>query len=414
MADEILRSKHGFGSLANVAAALQAGKIDAYDILFLDGDTEPKIGWVDKDSNFRLVKSECVVAVDQLPASGVEGKVYIFDDEGYFWNGTKFVNFCKPTDVTGLEGRIAALETALGKLDTTVVDLQTEVTNVKTDVADVKTSVSNLQTEINGLKTDVSDVKEDVSNLDGKVVDLESSVTNLQTEVEKKANTEDVQSDIEQAKLEVIGSVKDYADEKDAKVLNVAKHTYEQIKYEVTGVPNGVLVDYREDEIRIMCPVDTVFTKQSVGVGGNSNSYYMTFKTYFPNENAVGYIEHLGELVDDEILTKASTDEYGRKYQSTWLALADYDESTGSWKYRGAESTKDGYYGYDYQIDWYNADGVMIASDSVRINLSNEECHFSVEPYYVSKTVSEAKAYTDEQIAAKIAELAQAFTIVEF
>ena len=78
MADEILRSKHGFGSLSGVLAALEAGKIDAYDILFLDGDTEPKIGWIDKDNNFRLVKSECVVAVDELPTSGIEGKVYIF------------------------------------------------------------------------------------------------------------------------------------------------------------------------------------------------------------------------------------------------------------------------------------------------------------------------------------------------
>lgn len=52
------RAKHAFGSLDGVQAALQAGKINAYDILFLDGDTEPKIGWIDKNGVFRLVENE--------------------------------------------------------------------------------------------------------------------------------------------------------------------------------------------------------------------------------------------------------------------------------------------------------------------------------------------------------------------
>lgn len=52
------RAKHAFGNLANVQAALDAGKIDAYDILFLDGETKPKVGWIDKNGVFRLVESE--------------------------------------------------------------------------------------------------------------------------------------------------------------------------------------------------------------------------------------------------------------------------------------------------------------------------------------------------------------------
>lgn len=52
------KARHAFGSLSSVEAALAAGKIDAYDILFLDGDTEPKVGWIDKDGVFRLVESE--------------------------------------------------------------------------------------------------------------------------------------------------------------------------------------------------------------------------------------------------------------------------------------------------------------------------------------------------------------------
>lgn len=52
------RAKHAFGNLADVQAALEAGKINAYDILFLDGDTEPKVGWIDKNGIFRLVENE--------------------------------------------------------------------------------------------------------------------------------------------------------------------------------------------------------------------------------------------------------------------------------------------------------------------------------------------------------------------
>lgn len=52
------RAKHAFGNLADVQAALDAGKINAYDILFLDGDTEPKVGWIDKNGVFRLVENE--------------------------------------------------------------------------------------------------------------------------------------------------------------------------------------------------------------------------------------------------------------------------------------------------------------------------------------------------------------------
>ena len=53
-----MKAKHAFGNLADVQAAMDAGKIDSYDILFLDGDTEPKIGWIDAKGVFRLVENE--------------------------------------------------------------------------------------------------------------------------------------------------------------------------------------------------------------------------------------------------------------------------------------------------------------------------------------------------------------------
>lgn len=72
------RAKHAFGNLTDVQAALDSGKIDAYDILFLDGDTEPKVGWVDKNGVFRLVKNESdfseleAVIATKASASAVE------------------------------------------------------------------------------------------------------------------------------------------------------------------------------------------------------------------------------------------------------------------------------------------------------------------------------------------------------
>lgn len=53
-----MKARHAFGNLSEVQSALNLGKIDAYDILFLDGDTNPKIGWVDANGVFRLVENE--------------------------------------------------------------------------------------------------------------------------------------------------------------------------------------------------------------------------------------------------------------------------------------------------------------------------------------------------------------------
>ena len=115
-------------------------------------------------------------------------------------------------------------------------------------------------------------------------------------------------------------------------------------------------------------------------------------------------------LVDKEILTSFNVDENGRRYQPSWLALAKYDETTGVWNYYGKNSTANKYIGWDYQIDWYNADGVMIASDSVRINLSNENCHSIIEPYYVSSMKKEIETFVEE----KIAEVESGSEIIEF
>lgn len=231
------------------------------------------------------------------------------------------------------------------------------------------------------------------------VCDDSAEFAELEAELAKKADAADVDAKLEAALAE--------------------HHTN---KYEITNAPDGALINYNEREIRICCPKNSVWTKQSVGDGGDPNCYYVTLKTYVYDDNVVGYKEHLGTQVDAEILTDLKSDKYGR-YQLTWLGVAKYDGATDAWTYYGASSTKDKYIGWDYTIDWFDANGTMIASDSIRINLSNEDCHSSIKPYYgvsemtevetkIDEAVETANAYTDKKIA-EIAEAAS-YEVIEF
>lgn len=103
------RAKHAFGNSENLTTALESGAIDAYDILFLDGETEPKIGWVDKNGVIRLVQDKVqIVRVNELPtADGDENVVYIYNNEGYIWDGTQCVSLSKTADLSALEAEIA-------------------------------------------------------------------------------------------------------------------------------------------------------------------------------------------------------------------------------------------------------------------------------------------------------------------
>lgn len=294
------KARHAFGSSSNVESAIQAKKIDAYDILFLDGDTDsPKIGWVDKN-----------------------GKAVILKDE-------------------------------------------------------------------------------------------KADLTELEAEVAKKANAEEVKAEIEESSKDTVATAKAYTDGKVESAVEAAMSEHLVKRYKVENVPAGTLVDYFDKEIRIMCPANAEFVKQTVGEGGDASTYYMTFKTYAPSNDVVGYIEHLGSTSDSEILSDLKTDEYGRKYQPTWLGLAKYDEATG-WAYYGKNSSVEKYIGWNYQIDWYDANGVMVKSDAIRINLSNEDCHNTIEPYYVGSMKKEFDTKIEERIEERIAEVEAAYEVIEF
>lgn len=221
-----------------------------------------------------------------------------------------------------------------------------------------------------------------------------------------KANFAEVQASIDAAVSDVTAVAKAYTDGK----VEAAVKEHLVKKYEIDSLPNGSMVNYREGEIRILCPQNSEFTKQSVGTGGDPNCYYMTLKTYVFDDRVVGYREHLGGQSDSETLTDLKTDKYGHRYQPTWLAVAKYDEATGTWNYYGQNSTNEKFIGWDYRIDWYDADGVVIATDSVRINLANEGCYFISEPYYVGQIKKEI----DTKIEEKILEVESAIEVVEF
>lgn len=322
MADELLRSKHAFGSESGVDQALLDKKIDAYDILFLTNeDGSHKIGWIDK-------------------------------------NGNKIILEDKETDLSGIE---AELET----------------------------------------KADADEVKAEL--------DMKANTKEVNAALEAKANAEEVNAKIDKVAADTVASANAYTDGKVEAAL--AEHLVK--KYEISHKPEGTLVNYGEKEIRVMCPESTVWTKQNVGATGNSNYYYMGFKAYAP-EGAVGFKEGDQGVIIDEYFDFtgefAGTDEFGRNYSICWLALASYNESTDEWTYFGKNSTTSKYIGWTYIVEWYNADEVVIASDSIRINLSNEECYSSIEPYYLSDVLKTAKSYTDSQIA----EVTGAITVVEF
>lgn len=107
--------KFAFGTLENVDSAIAAGTVDSYDVLLLkDADGKPYIGWVDKDGNKVICEDdEKIIRVSELPTSdGDENVIYIYNNEGYIWNGTECVAISKSADLSALEKEIDTKVTA--------------------------------------------------------------------------------------------------------------------------------------------------------------------------------------------------------------------------------------------------------------------------------------------------------------
>lgn len=117
-----MKSKHAFGSEANVDSALEQGLIDAYDVLFL---SEGKIGWIDKNGEKVILENkQQVMTVSELPRTGSEEVIYIYMSKMYIWDGTEYVS---PTVEGGVD------ETTVdSKIDTAVQEV-TDAANAYTD-----------------------------------------------------------------------------------------------------------------------------------------------------------------------------------------------------------------------------------------------------------------------------------------
>lgn len=183
----------------------------------------------------------------------------------------------------------------------------------------------------------------------------------------------------------------------DKKALDAIPSVYVARKYEIAHKPEGTLVDYRDKEIRVMCPADTEWTLQNSGENADANLYYIGFKAYAP-DGAASFKEDLVEkIADDEMYffennDFAGVDANGRKYSIVWLPVAM--NADGIWTYYGANSSDGKYIGWYYSVEWYDANGLKIGADTIRINLSNEDCHNNIKPYYV------ANYATTEEVAA--------------
>lgn len=181
---------------------------------------------------------------------------------------------------------------------------------------------------------------------------------------------------------------------------NEAEYNYEELSfdapiidthtYEVFSKPEKTLVSIQEDEIRIMCANDTSWSLQSSGAGADPNSYYIGLKIYAPSSDIYSFKEDLNEIILDPQMyyftdnNFAGIDENGRKYSIVWLPVAKYDAASDSWTYYGEKSSNKKYIGWNYCVEWYNENGLLVASNSIRINLSNETCHYINEPYYMA------------------------------
>lgn len=116
------KARHAYGKSESLQTALESGAIDAYDILFLDGDTKPKIGWVTKDGALALVDNDPrVEKVDALPTEDAkEGMIYLYEDKAYIWNGSEIVCISESADLSALEAEIVT------KVDESTVDTKIE------------------------------------------------------------------------------------------------------------------------------------------------------------------------------------------------------------------------------------------------------------------------------------------------
>ena len=191
--------------------------------------------------------------------------------------------------------------------------LQTEISDLRDIVGSSDDGSSTLLTRIESLETKVDGVDAKIkaefeafaSNLtdDGKVNTLMELINYVESHGEETAN---MASDIKTLH-DLVGNTS--VNEQILAIVNTSGHivetkanaVFEHVKYEVSHKPEGALADYRDKEIRVMCPTDTKWVKQNVGTGGNGSMYYIGLKAYAP-DGAMSFKEDLAEIIADNTM----------------------------------------------------------------------------------------------------------------
>ncbi len=162
-----------------------------------------------------------------------------------------------------------------------------------------------------------------------------------------------------------------------------AKVFYDATKYDVTGLLPGCRVDMNGKEIRVMFPKGAPFVKPSGTAEGRDNDcYYFGVIAYAPSDDVTGFKESNQETITNEPLENfdgpsSGVDKYGRKYDICWFPAAKWSEGD-IWTYYGDQSEAGLCVGWYHTIEWYK-DAECVGSETVRINLTNEQCHNSLK-----------------------------------
>lgn len=100
------RARHAYGSRKNLDAAIASGVVDAYDLLFLNGEGEtPAIGWVDKNGNpIVIAPTDDLTQLESKFEAQVASKADVSDVEAL---GSQISAKADASDVAELEAEVA-------------------------------------------------------------------------------------------------------------------------------------------------------------------------------------------------------------------------------------------------------------------------------------------------------------------
>lgn len=266
-----------------------------------------------------------------------------------------------------------ALFSDVQTLTAAVVDIQTELEN-KLDEKDIEHLVT--EEELKAALAEITHPSVDLSNYVTKdelknVEDQIPSISHLATKQELEAAIDSIEHPVV--------DLSDYA------TKDYTKKLFVEQKYEIVPI-EGMFIKYLDSEIRLNTQRVQPTLHSNVGEGGSPNMYYATLRAFAP-ENATSARKGEKDVIDPKVIP-LNTDSYGRKYISHWIALANTSDGGVTWSKWGDTSTVDKYLGFYLNFHWYNND-TLIATDKLRIILTNDTCHDDLIPDPVARRIDD-------------------------